>query len=479
MLQEICNRTSTAIFTALSLQTETKDGAISNPIAYFATIHRLIAGVLSIAIKHNLTNYSASKQTLNKTFKYTDNESIKSRLIIHDFSSTSPSEKQALDTFHVWFESQNFGRIELSDLYEMMLLLEFPIRDGVITEDKENLNSIGSFYTPANLADKLVALTIDNYISHNIGLNKFSASENTDIELKQAKELLMQSSFADYSCGTGSFFLAIIRHLKKHLLLSKEELQEVVLKLYAIEADSLSLEIAKIQILEAVEGFHLYPELGKRFINGNPLIVPDSEAESFEYGDGFYYHNDLALQPNHIQKCDVIIGNPPWGTVGFDLNYYLHILCPRLAEIDDEQELDAALEMLSETHPELYDWLLMHDEAIDIAMENIYNDDRFEHSSMGGLQTNVLCTELCDSLCTERGTVGLVLKGSTLSDSVNKRLWNYLTGRNKVVARFDFINCNKIFNIKRTEEFSLLILSNQTSTNQTHRTGLTHLSEIE
>jgi len=477
MLLQICNQTSNAILRALVQQIDLENGAICKPSAYFATRHRLISSVLKIVVKHNLNNYH--NNSLEEVFESLENKLVSDGIFTQSFNNITVTEKQALEAFHIWFQSQNFDRVALSDLYELMLLLEFPVRDGAITEENENWNSVGSFYTPANLADKLVELTIDNYIFQHTGLDRFSSSESNEVELKQVKELLKHSSFADYSCGTGSFFLAIIRYLEKRLHLSKQELKEVVLNFYAIEADYLSLEIAKIQILEAVNGFDLYPELSKRFINGNPLIAPNDEAESFEYCDGFYYHNDLALQPNHIRKCDVIIGNPPWGTVGFDLNYYLHILCPRLADIDNEQELDTALEILSETHPKLYDWLLIHDKAVDTAMENMYNDDRFQHSNMGGLQTNVLFTELCDSLCTERGSVGLVLKSATLSDSVNKRLWNHLTATNKVIARYDFINCNKIFNIKRTEEFSLLILSNQIGTDHMHRTGLTHLYEIE
>nr|MBP9152887.1 hypothetical protein [Flavobacteriales bacterium] len=356
MYQKICIKTSEIILTVLSSHTEIKDNAVCNPIAYFNTIYRLQSGVLRIAVAHNLNRDLAQKQTLNKTFNYIDNESFTSSIVIHNFNTLTSSEKQALEAFYNWFKSQHFGRIELSDLYEMMLLLEFPVQDGAIAEDKENLNSIGSFYTPSTLADKLVAITIDQYIFQNLGLMRFSCSDNSAVELQQTKELISQSTFADYSCGTGSFFLAIIRYLEHHLHFSKKELKAIVLHFYAIEADALSLEIAKIQILEAVDGLDFYPELGKRFINGNPLIAPDTEAESFAYGHDFYYHNGLALHPKQIQHCDVIIGNPPWGTVGFDLNYYLHLLCPRLAEIDEEQKLDAALETLEETHPALYDW---------------------------------------------------------------------------------------------------------------------------
>jgi hypothetical protein len=273
MLLQICQQTSTIILRALTTQIEIKADAICQPSAYFDSIHRLISSVLGIAIAHNFNQDLTQKQTLNKTFELIDNELLTSYVVTHNFNALSSSEKQALEVFYGWFSEQDFGSVPLSDLYELMLLLEFPVKDSAITEDTENLNSIGSFYTPLPLADKLVALTIDHYIFQNTGLHRFSATKHTDVELQQAKELMKQSTFADYSCGTGSFFLAITRYLEHHLHFSKEELKAIVLNFYAIEADALSLEIAKIQVLEAVDGFELYPELSKRFINGNPLIA--------------------------------------------------------------------------------------------------------------------------------------------------------------------------------------------------------------
>ncbi|MCF8277798.1 MAG: hypothetical protein K9J17_13775 [Flavobacteriales bacterium] len=476
MLQAICHHTSNAILTALKQEILVEDGAICQPSAYFASIHRMQSTVLGIVAEHNLNG--PDSLALNDVFQSLKGSLAGENTFTASFNLLSKAEKQALTTFLDWFKSQHLARVELSDLYESMLLLEFPVRDGVIMDDKEHLNSIGSFYTPTLLADTLVQLTIDNYILKNLGIEQFSKLQSSEADLERVTELLRNSSYADHSCGTGSFFLALIRYFKKHLCLSHEDLKKMVLNFHAIEADSISLEIARICVLEAVDGLALYPELSKRFVNGNPLIWPDDEADAFDHSPNFYYHNGLALRPDQIQRCDVIIGNPPWGSIGFDLSHYLHLLCPRLAEIDDEEELDTALEILEESHPELYRWLLMHDEAVDVAMENVYNDERFDHSCMGGLQTNVLFTELCDSLGTERSSVGLILKGSTLSDPVNKRLWHHLLHRKRVVARYDLINCNKIFNIDRTEEFSVLILGKNQDQPILHQTELTHLSEI-
>ena len=210
-------------------------------------------------------------------------------------------------------------------------------------------------------------------------------------------------------------------------------------------------------------------KLSANFIHGNPLIAPSNEYPGYDFCHELYYRNGLAIEPNQLPKCDVIVGNPPWGTVGVDLRHYFHILCPNFNEIEDESELEEALGQLSETNSNLHDWLLKHDEAIDLACEEIYNDERFEHSTMGGLHTNVLFTELCDRLCSKRGTVGLVLKGSTLAESINKRLVNHLASRNRIQSRFDFLNTNKIFNIHQEEEFSILILGPNDSDKFVHK----------
>ncbi|MCF8460340.1 MAG: hypothetical protein K9G46_06425, partial [Flavobacteriales bacterium] len=187
MLLQIFHQTSTAILSALAPQIEVKAGAICQPSAFFATINRLISCVLGIVAAHNLNQDLAQKQTLNKIFEWIDNETLTSSIITNNFNILSSSENKALEAFHIWFNAQDFGSVPLSDLYELMLLLEFPVKDNALTEEPENLNSIGSFYTPSTLADKLVALTIDQYIFQNTGLERFSSSDNSEFELQQAK----------------------------------------------------------------------------------------------------------------------------------------------------------------------------------------------------------------------------------------------------------------------------------------------------
>jgi len=458
MIQEICIKASVIILSVLQSQTKIKNGVVCNPTKYFDTIYRLQSRVLQISAKHQFD----SEFSFNK-----------------NITTQTSEEKKALEDFEIWFEAQNMGSINLSYLYELMLLLEFPVRDGKITSDGENLNSIGSFYTPTELADKIVNLTLDNYIHINAGIKGFSASSKTEDQVLLVTELLLNSTFADYSCGTGSFLMAILRYCKSFLRISANDLKLIALNFNTIEADSLSLEIAKLQVLEAIDDFSLYSKLSKKFVHGNPLIAPSNEYPNYDFCHEFYYHNSLAMESNQIPKCDVVVGNPPWGTVGFDLQHYFLLLCPNLNAIANASDLEIAIEKLSKTHPNLYKWLLLHDGAIDLACEEIYNDERFEHSTMGGLHTNVLFTELCNEMCTERGTVGLILKGSTLSDSINKRLVNYLASQKRIQARFNFLNTNNIFNIEQKEEFSILILGPNGSEEFSSQTRLTHLGQLD
>ena len=253
---------------------------------------------------------------------------------------------------------------------------------------------------------------------------------------------------------------------------------KIALNLFAIEADPLAIEIARIEVAAAINRLDLYSQIRQHFVHGNPLITPNEEIDALDFSFEFYNHGGLGIEPNNIPSCDVIVGNPPWGTVSFDLPYYLHLTCPKILALEAEDEVDQALEDLSFSHPNLYEFLLTHDEANDLTSEAIYDDERFQKSTMGGLQTNLLFTEFTDRLLTNRGTAGLILKGSTLSDSGNKRLWNHLANRNRVIARYDFINCNKIFNIDRTEEFSVLILGQGNSDETSYKKGLTDFEEI-
>ena len=477
MIDQIYIKASETVLEVLTQQTKIKEGGICNPQEYFGITYRLVSGVLGIVANNNLNSKTNS---LSETFSQLESTLSKECVFVTNYEDSTISERAALENFNNWFELQEYGEIDLSDLYERLLLLEFSIDTETIVsnEEKQGANSIGSFYTPASLADKIVELTLDNYVFRNLGIERFATSEKTAEQTQKVAELIRISTFADYSCGTGSFLLAILKYCKKHVDSSKDLLDTVAINFRVIEADSLSLEIAKLQVLDAISDFSLYSELSEKFIHGNPLIEPSNEYPEYDFGHEFYYHNGLALNRNQIQKCDVIVGNPPWGTVGFDLPYHFHLLYPELNKIETETELETTLKNLEETHADLYEWLLNHDEASDLAMEEIYNDNRFEHSSMGGLHTNVLFTEFCDSLCTKNGTVGLLLKGSTLSGAINKRLVNYLSDRKRISARYDFINTNKIFNIDSDEAFSILILGLNDSERFPHKTGITKLSEL-
>ena len=477
MIDQIYNKTSETVLEVLTQQTKIKEGGICNPQEYFGTTYRLLSGILGVVANNNLNSKSNS---LTEIFNELESTLSKECVFTSNYNNSTVSERAALESFNNWFEIQEYGQINLSNLYERLLLLEFSIQNETIVsnEEKQGANSIGSFYTPASLADKIVKLTLDNYIFRNTEVPRFATSEKTTEQTQKVAELMRTSTFADYSCGTGSFLIAILKYAKSHLDPSKDFLRTIALNFHAIEADSLSLEIAKFQVLETVGDFNLYSELDSKFIHGNPLIEPSNEYPTYEFYHEFYYHNNLAIKRNEIQKCDVIVGNPPWGTVGFDLPYHFHLLYPELNKIEDETELETALQNLSQTHASLYEWLLNHDKASDLAMEEIYNDNRFEHSTMGGLHTNVLFTELCDSLCTEKGTVGLLLKGSTLSGVINKRLVNYLSDRKRISARYDFVNTNRIFNIDAKEEFSILILGLNKSEGFTYKSSITKLSEL-
>ena len=479
MLQEICVKSSEVVLSVLVSETEIQDGAICRPQQYFQTIHRLLSGSLGVVAHHNLTGDNS--QAIEHVFERLEAVLSSECSFVQNFKRTSNAEKQALQSFSDWFQKQTFENVNLSDLYELMLSLEFPIKDGDITEDFENeiLNTIGSFYTPKDLADKCVELTLDNYIFQNTAIERFSASTKTEEQNEAVAHLLLSSSYADQSCGTGSFLLAILRYIQSNFSDNGLQIQEqIVFNMTAIEADAIALEIAKIEILSAIKKLNYYAEINQNFTHGNPILSPFESESNFEFSNEFYYQNALAIEPENLSKCDVIVGNPPWGTVAFDLAFACHIILPQMNQVENQEQLEQLLAPLESTHPHLFDWLLEHEEENDLALEAIYEDERFLNSTMGGLHTNVLFTELTNRLLTDRGSAGLILKGSTLTDSNNKRLLKLLQANKRMVARYDFSNVNQIFNIDSDEHFSIAVLGNSVQKEPTHRTGLTRLSDI-
>jgi hypothetical protein len=294
MYQKICLKTSDSILSVLADEIEVHQNAICYPQEYFGTIHRMLSGILGIVTYKNLNEkYFNSVAYVFQELE----ESLSSKcLFVENFKETSTSEQKALNKFYHWYQTQKFRSINVSHVYELMLGLEFPIENGTITEDHGGkiLDTIGSFYTPYNLADKIVQLTLDNYIFENTGIERFSGSENSEIKISQVSELLITSSFADHCCGTGSLLLAILRYVEQYLGLDTFQIQEqIVLNFVAIEADALALEVAKIQILTYIERLELYPILSEKFIHGNPILHPMNMDSCFSYSDEFYYHNAL------------------------------------------------------------------------------------------------------------------------------------------------------------------------------------------
>lgn len=479
MLHKICIQISKTILSVLVDQTKVKEGAICNPKEYFSTIHRMISGVLGIVFHHNL--YPKPEAPLAGVFQNLRKSLSSSCLFVENFEESSPKEIEALNVFFQWFQVQGFGKINVSDLYELMLGLEFPIQNGLIVEDHDGqiLDTIGSFYTPVELADKTVQLTLDNYIFENTGITGFSSSEKPKTQVDQVSALLQNSSFADHSCGTGNFLLAILGYVEKHVNTDMRQIQEqMILNFEAIEADPIALEIAKIQILINIDRLDLYSKISTKFIHGNPILKPIKIDSSFSFSNEFYYHNGLAMNPDRLKKCDVIVGNPPWGEVGFDLAFFCHIILPKVNEVRSQEELEEILGTLETSHPFLFDWLLEHEEANDQAVDAIYEDKRFQYSTIGGLHANVIFMELINSLSTDRGSVGLILKGSTLSDKNNKKLVKHLESKGRMVSRYDFKNIKKIFNIDAEEDFSIVILGNLKGSKTTHLKDLTSLDQL-
>lgn len=441
MYQEILKRISSLICKALQTQSLVDSGCVAEPQTYFDTIYRLESAVLGILYGQKLPTSSPFAEKRDRC---------------------SDFELDLLRKFKEWLKSNSKG-LNASHLYELMLLLEFPVRNGQITENLDDLNSIGSFYTPKSLSDKIVELTLDNYLKQ----------ANTESE---KRALLLNATIGDYSCGTGRFFISTIDYCKNRFQLNEGEIRQIVLNFSGIEADAISLEIARIQLCNALNDWSIYEQLCEQLVHGNPLFEPTESGSELVFCNENYYLNQLAIRKDSIQKCDIILANPPWGEVELDLQFYFHLLCPHLNETEDEEQLALAVDQLSETHPELYNWLIENEDAVDEVAETIYDDERFQNSTINGLQTNLLFTELCNSLKKVTGTAGFLLKGSTLSDPKHKRLVDFLQSQNRIAQRYDFKNSNNIINIDSEETFTILILSNSGSA--LHRENLASLDDI-
>lgn len=337
------------------------------------------------------------------------------------------------------------GNVGLGNIYEMLLSVD---TNGFnTTEGKRYRNQLGSYYSPEALVDYLTKSIVDNYIKNN------------------GKESAIHAKIVDFSCGGGIFLVSSIKYIARILggdreILMRDTMLGIINNVYACDVDCIALEVAKFSIIELINDLNCYATLCKHFVFGNFLLhsdAPTTEKRREElYLDGYIYHPELAIGTDFLTEYDIILGNPPWDKIRFEEKKFYSQFVFSLNDAYFRNSTRERIASHEEKNESLADFAINFKGNLERCKEIIKNDPYFANSSTGELNTCTLFADACCSQVSANGIVGIIIKSSTVTSSVNRKFFNRIF--NGLYAIYDFINREKFFDIDSRERFSLLIV---------------------
>jgi len=379
--------------------------------------------------------------------------------------------------------------IDVPTLYETLLGIETRNENNgtEISTAKNYRNKLGSYYTPAELANSVTKKTIDTFFELNFGIEKLSSAKVLNDSLLNE---IASISFADFSCGGGNFLIEVLNYFEtvaNNLDLNDERkvqlLISVAKNISAFDVDCLALEVAALNLLLRIGQPNFYKELSENFVHGNFLLQTDfaiDESKKVDvFASGFIFHEILSVSKSKIRKYDVILGNPPWEKIRFEEKKFYALYSPSISNNHFKASRTNEIGETNQSNIYLAEFSKHFQLEIEKAKSDIKKDSVFGLSNNGELNTYALFSDAAVKLKTKRGIVGLVLKSAIVTSQVNQKLFRYLTKGKFVVAIYDFINRKKIFNIDSRERFCFLLLGNSKSEKFHVSMNLSEVSQIE
>ncbi len=387
---------------------------------------------------HCLTIYKRA-MSLNESMAWLrENISEESPFLIV-YNQTSEKINEIVNNCVSNIDAESFS-CNLGFIYETLLhtdVSETSVVDGDLSRNKQ-----GSYYSPRELASYLVKVVIDNFVNNN------------------SLQELNTAHIIDFSCGSGIFLTETLNYIGGLLNLKKNEMSHIVNNLYACDVDFIALEICKFNIMDYVENTDIYERLSAHFKHANLLLDAENERGTKEkidaYLNGYIYHRDLAVGYDFLKQYDIILGNPPWEKIRFEEKSFYAQYVASIGKINFKTDVNNAIENAENSNQALEEYCSAYKGQISSAKEAIKKSRRFEYSSAGELNTSNLFTEAAYDFMSDRASVGLIVKSSTVATKASKSLFDKIS--NRVCAIYDFINRRRFFNIDGRERFSLLVM---------------------
>ena len=361
--------------------------------------------------------------------------------------------KAAVEEFDMAQIGVNVCRQELLNIE-----IDFTHTPLKLFNDKNSRDNTGSYYTPENLAIVVIKKAFSGY----------SFKKNGTYRI------------ADFSCGCGDFFLAIMTYIKDKYDI---EYQDMVEWFYGVDIDPIALQICIVNLIEHTEK-DKWANIISHFHFGNSLLICEDIVSEEEKNKLFatqrLYSTRLGLSSSFFSdEFDAVVGNPPWEKIRFEERKFFKGISNSISEFPQKNMRDLEVRKLKDNWPVVYSWrneVFLEYEAMTAAK---YSHCKIIDSIAGELNTYSMFTELGYRMLSETGVLAMVIKSTLVTAPVHQKLWTKLLSEKAVKAVYLFENRDKIFNIDSREQFIVFIASKVRTGNFLFSTGLTNPDTLE
>ena len=326
-----------------------------------------------------------------------------------------------------------------------------------LSTGKVSRDNTGAYYTPKGLADQIIKKTFHG--------KPFSKNRTYRI--------------ADFSCGGGDFFLAIIDYLKsEHNIDSSTS----VCWFYGTDIDPIALQICIVNLLQYAKRED-WTTIVSHFSFGNPLIISKSEytekAKNRLYATHRLYCDGLGMKADFFERTyDIVVGNPPWEKIRFEERKFFRGISDKIASISQKSIRDEEVKKLKDSYPIIYEWRNKVYEEYSAMTAVKFKHCKIKDAAVGELNTYALFTEFAYNMLSEKGFLVLVVKSTLVTAPVNQKLWSNFLSKKAVTGVYLFENRNKIFSIDSRERFIVFAAGNEVSDSFEFATGLSEPTEL-
>ncbi len=245
----------------------------------------------------NILKNGNARELLNKFDEI--NSGLNGDIFSQDIFTSGDIPRQTLSRLYEFFTSDYRRREQIQIFPYRFDVLPIELLSNIyeaFLKSEEKISS-GIYYTPSVLADLIL----------NDTLNSFFKNDHSP-------------TCIDFSCGSGVFLVkAYERLIKKNECYSDFEAKKDILKrcIFGVEKDEVATRITIFSLyLKLLEGED--PDVLRRSIKSGQIKFPKLFGKNILNQNTLF--DDLQFENEdgtHVDKFDVLVGNPPWGVNPF------------------------------------------------------------------------------------------------------------------------------------------------------------------